>query len=173
MRLRDDGQYDIRAYSSDILISNPDPQTHTFTIEKEESFRPALNAILVDGQPLPYNESRGLLTMKIVIPGRETRHMQIKYVIPQNAERINISKSDLQSSLLRHISDFRDLVLSRSRFGMLLTNFYYEEFDPEKEGGYRRLYLLLAVGAMVILGLGYTVLKTRKSQHSAHNSKRS
>jgi hypothetical protein len=128
---------------------------------------------LVDGQPLPYNESRGLLTMKIVIPGRETRHMQIKYVIPQNAERINISKSDLQSSLLRHISDFRDLVLSRSRFGMLLTNFYYEEFDPEKEGGYRRLYLLLAVGAMVILGLGYTVLKTRKSQHSAHNSKRS
>ncbi len=173
MRLRDDGQYDIHAYSSDILISNPDPQTRTFIVEKEESFHPALDSILVDGQPLPHKESRGLLTMEVVIPGRETRHIQITYMIPQNAEHIDISKSDLQSSVLRHISDFRDLVLSRSRFGMLLTNLYYQEFDPEKEGGYRRIYLLLALGATVILGLGYTVLKTRKSQQRAHKSKRS
>jgi len=173
MRLRDDGQYDVRAYSSDLLISNPDPQTHTFNVEKEESFHPALDAILVDGQPLPYKASRGLLTMKVVIPGHDTRHIQVKYVIPQNAEHVDISKSDLQSSLLRHISDFRDLVLSRSHFGTLLTNFYYQEFDPEKEGGYRRLYLLLAVGAVVILGLGYTVLKTRKRRQRVRNSKRS
>ena len=45
MKRRDDGQYDIRAYSSDILISNPDPQTRTFHVEKAESAPPALDSV--------------------------------------------------------------------------------------------------------------------------------
>lgn len=173
MKRCDDGQYDIRAYSSDILISNPDPQTRTFHVEKAESFPPALDSVLVDGQPRPYKEDRGLVTMAVVIPGRESRHVQIKYEIPRNAEHTDISKSDLQSSLLRHISDFRDLVLSRSRFGMWLTSFYYHALDPETTGGHRRLYLLFAVPAVVILGLGfgYPIWKKRRSRQNVHNSK--
>lgn len=172
MKRRDDGQYDIRAYSSDILISNPDPQARTFHVEKEEASHPALESISVDGQPLSYKEDRGLLKMTVVMPGRESRHVQIKYEIPRNAEHIDLSKSDLQSSLLRHISDFRDLILSRSRFGMWLTRLYYQGLDPETTGSRGRLYLLLGVPAVVILGLGlgYPIWKKRRSRQKAHNS---
>ena len=175
MKRRDDGQYDIRSYSSDILLSNPDSQTRTFNIEKEESSPPALDSVLVDGQPLPYTETHGLLTMAVAIPGRESRRVQIKYEIAQNVERVDPSKSNLQSTLLRHISDFRDLVLSRSRFGMRLTSFYYQELDPETTGGDDRLYVLFAVPAVVILGLGfgYPVWKSRKSRQNARRSKHS
>src|SRR5690242_10224274 len=69
MKRRDDGEFDIRAYSSDILISNPDPQTRTFYLEKAESFPPALDSVLIDGRPMPYKEDRGLVTMALVIPG--------------------------------------------------------------------------------------------------------
>jgi hypothetical protein len=165
MKRRDDAQYDVRSYSSDILISNPDSQTRTFHVEKEESSPPALSSILVEGQPIPYKEDRGLVTLAVVIPGRESREVQIKYAIPKNAERVDLSKSDLQSSLLRHISDFRDLVLSRSRFGMWLTRFYYRAFDPETTGGDGRLYLLLGVPVVVVtlgLGFGYRIWKKRR-----------
>ncbi len=173
MRRRDDGQYDIRAYSSDILLSNPDLQTRTFNVEKEESFHPALDSVLIDGHSQPFEKNRGLVTMAVVIPGRETRHLQIKYEIPQNAEHIDISKSDLQSSLFRHISDFRDLVLSRSRFGVWLTSFYYQGLGPETTGGNGRLYLLLGVPTVVILGLGfgYRIWKKGRSRQNAHNSR--
>lgn len=175
MKRRDDGQYDVHAYSSDILISNPDLQTRTFNVEKEESFNPALDSVLSDGHPQPFKENRGVLTMAVAIPGHETRHLQIRYEIPHDTDAIDVSKSDLQDNLLRHISDFRDLVLSRSHFGMLLTSFYYQELDPEKEGGYGRLCALLAAPAVVILGIGigYPVWRKRKSRLDAHNSKRS
>jgi hypothetical protein len=165
MKRRDDGQYDVRAYSSDILLSNPDLQTRTFNVEKEESFHSALDSILIDGHSQTFERNRGIVTMAVAIPGRATRHLQIKYEIPQNAG-VDISKSDLQSSLLRHISDFRDLVLSRSRFGMWLTRSYYQELDPETSGGDGRLYLLLAATAVVILslGLGYPIWKKRRSR---------
>jgi hypothetical protein len=123
--------------------------------------------------PLPYKENGGLVNMAVVIPGRESRRVQIKYRIPRNLKRADLSKSNLRSSLLRHISDFRDLVLSRSRFGLRLTSFYYQEIDPETTGGNGRLYVLLAVPAVVILGLGfgYPLWKRQKSQ-LAQNSKR-
>ena len=166
VKRRDDGQYDIRSYSSDLLISNPDSQTRTFHVEKAESSPPALDSVLIDGQPMPYKEDRGLVTIAVVIPGRESRHVQIKYAIPRNAEHVDLSKSNLQSNLLRYSSDFRDLVLSRSRFGMWLTSFYYQTLDPEKTGGDGRLYLLLAVPVVVILGLGfgYPIWKKRRSR---------
>ena len=173
LKRRDDGEYDVRAYSSDILLSNPDSQTRTFNVEKEESSQSALDSVQADGQLLPYRESRGLVTIAIVIPGRESRRLQIKYRIPRNLERVDFSKSNLQSNLLRYISDFRDLVLSRSRFGLRLTSFYYQEIDPETTGGNVRLGVLFAVPAVVILGLGfgYPLWKRRKSQ-LAQNSKR-
>lgn len=171
MKRRDDGQYDIRAYSSDILISNPDPQTRTFHVEKEEAAPPALDSVSVEGQSVPYREDRGLVTIAVVIPGRESRHVQIKYAIPPDADHIDVSESDVQSNLLRHLSDFRDLVLSRSRFGMLLTDFYYQELDPEKEGGYARLYALFAGPALVIFVLGYFFWKRRKEQGKPRSSK--
>ncbi len=173
MKRRDDGQYDVRAYSSDILLLNPDLQTHTFNVEKEESFHPALDSVLIDGHSQPFERNRGVITMAVSIPGRETRHLQIKYQIPRNADHIDISKSDLQSSVLRHISDFRDLVLSRSHFGMWLTSFYYQEVDPETTGRDARLYLLLAVPAVVILCLGfsYPLWKKRRSRQNAHDPK--
>jgi peptidoglycan/xylan/chitin deacetylase (PgdA/CDA1 family) len=173
VKRRDDGQYDVRSYSSDILLSNPDSQTRTFNVEKEESAHPALDSVLIDGQPLPYKENRGLITLAVVIPGGESRHVQIKYEIPQNAEHIDLSKFDLQSSLLRHISDFRDLILSRSRFGTQLTGFYYRGLDPEATGGKGRLYSLVAVLAVLILGLGfgYPIWRKRRSRQNAHNSK--
>lgn len=165
MKRRDDGQYDVNAYSSDILISNPDPQTRTFHVEKAESFAPPLDSVLIDGQPMPYKKDRDLVTMAVVIRGRQSRHVQIKYQSPQNAEPIYLSKSALQTSLLRYISDFRDLVLSRSRSGMWLTGFYYRALDPQTTGSYGRLYLLLAVPTLVILGLGfgYPIWKKRRS----------
>jgi hypothetical protein len=172
MKRRDDGQYDIRAYSSDLLLSNPDSQTRTFSVEREESFHPALRSVTIDGQPLPYKQNHRFITVEVVIPGGETRHVIINYEIPRNSVQIDPSKFNLQSSLLRHISDFRDLVLSRSRFGMRLTSFYYQELDPETAGGYGRLYSLFAVLAVMLLGLGYSLWKKWKSQQDAGDSKR-
>lgn len=164
MKRREDGEYDVRAYSSDISISNPDPQPHTFNVEKEESFIPAVNSILIDGHPQPFKENRSVLTIAVAVPGHETRHLQIGYEVPRDTEHTDISKSNLQDNLLRYISDFRDLVLSRSHFGTLMTSFYYQELDPEKEGGYGRLYALVAIPVVMIFGIGfgYAARKKRK-----------
>lgn len=164
MKRRDDGQYDVRAYSGDISISNPDLQPRTFNVEKEESFPLALDSVLIDGQSQPFTKNRGVLTVAVTIPGHETRHLQIKYEISQDLEHIDVSKSNLQDSLLRHISDFRDLVLSRSRFGMLMTSFYYRELDPEKDGGYGRLYALVAISVVVIFGIGFGYVARKKKK---------
>jgi len=164
MKRREDGQYDVRAYSGDISISNPDPQPHTFNVEKEESFVPAVNSILIDGHPQPFKENRGILTIAVAVPGHETRHLQIRYAIPPGTEHTDVSKSNLQDSLLRHISDFRDLVLSRSRFGMLVTSFYYQEVDPEKEGGYGRLYAIVVIPVVVIFGIGFGYAARKKKE---------
>ena len=66
------------------------------------------------------------------------------------------------------ISDFRDLVLSRSRFGMWLTSFYYQALDPEKDGGRRPALPLLAVPAVMIFVLGLVHWKRRKSRQTSH-----
>jgi hypothetical protein len=171
LKRRDDRQYDVRAYSSDILLSNPDSETREFHVEKEESFHPELHSVLIDGRPIPYKDNHGLLTMEVVIPGGESRHMVIDYEVQRNSAPTDISKFNLRSSLLRHTSDFRDLVLSRSRFGMWVTNFYYQEVDPETVGGDGRLYALFAAPVVAMLGLGYFLWKKRKP-YVGQNSKR-
>ncbi len=162
IKRRDDGQFDLRALSNELAISNPDSQDRVFNVVKQESFHPAVRAVIVDGQPVAYERQGDFLTIHLVVPAGGTRLLTINYDIPQDLGQVSVSRSNLRSDLLRGISDFRDLVIARSRLGIRLTTFYYQEIDPEKVGGYARLYALIFVLVAVALGFAISTWKIRK-----------
>ena len=162
IKRRDDGQFDVRALSNELAISNPDSRDRVFNVVKQESFRPTVRTVIVDGQPVPYEREGSSLTTHLVIPAGGTRLVTVNYDIPQDLGQVSISRSNLRSDLLRGISDFRDLVIARSRLGVRLTTFYYREIDPEKVGGYTRLYALVAGLVAVVLGFAIAIWRIRK-----------
>jgi hypothetical protein len=124
-RLRDDGTYDVRAYSGTIRLLNDQKRTMTFSVEKDENFEIPLTA-LVDGQPYPYERSTGRLRMQLQIPAGASREIAIQYTNDFDLASTDISKSSLRIQGIRRLSDFRDDVVSRTAVGRWFIRSYSE-----------------------------------------------
>jgi len=116
-KLRDDGNYDIKSFTSNFIIENTNERDLTYFVQKEESFSIPIRQVTVDGDQYSYKKSDGNLLLKISIPAGESRHIVIDYENELDLSMIDISKNDPQVNRLRKISDFRDMTLSRSVLG--------------------------------------------------------
>jgi hypothetical protein len=56
----------------------------------------------------------------------QSRNLRIEYLNDWDVASVDPSKRGIRIALLRQISDFRDLTLSRYPWGRALTRFYYE-----------------------------------------------
>ena len=125
LRLREDSNYDVLALSSSFLLDNTFGRDLVFYVKRVESGSTPIVSARVYGQPLPFQLHEGYLDLSVSVPAGETRSMVIQYKNAQGFASISTSKSSLYVYVLRTISDFRDITLSRVQVGRTFTALYY------------------------------------------------
>jgi hypothetical protein len=145
-KLKKDGDYDLKAFASDIVIENTHQKEVTFFVHKEESFSPPIKRLTVDGLAYPYSESAKGLISTLSIPAGESRHLIIEYENNLNVASIDVSKKDSHVNRLRKLSDFRDMTLARNMFGRAFIYLYYEVgLFKMVSGRFPFVFLVLAI----------------------------
>jgi hypothetical protein len=144
VKLRDDTDYDVLAFSSEVRVGNVSGRDAIFHVRKQEDGQAALGSVSVDGQDRPYRLDNGYLDLAIPIPAGQARSVVIRYQNDLNPAAIDISKQSARVYLLRTASDFRDLTLTRYAAGRALIGLYYE--DPV-----RRARIVVCLAALIPL----------------------
>ncbi|MGB7603118.1 MAG: hypothetical protein WBM24_22645 [Candidatus Sulfotelmatobacter sp.] len=127
VRLRDDTSYDVLTFSSSIDLDNTSGRNSVFYIQKPESDSSAIASVSVEGRPVPFKFGGGVLRLSVAIPAGESRTVLIRYKNDLDLASVSIAKSSPRVYALRMISDFRDITLSKSRIGRVVTDYYYKD----------------------------------------------
>jgi hypothetical protein len=131
VRLRDDSNYDVLTFSSDVQLTNTSGRDLSFYIKKQESGSPAVASVSVDGQQIPFQLRGGYLELSLAVPAGKARDVVIRYKNDLDLASIGTSKDSLRVYILREVSDFRDIALSKYSLGRTLIDFYYKhELSP-------------------------------------------
>ena len=145
-KLRDDGNYDIRTYSGTVRVENVHGRDAMFFVEKAEDFALPL-AVYVDGQPYPYQRSGRNLVLQLPVHAGMGRDITIKYQNDLNPAAIDVSKPSMRINAIRHLSDFRDDVVSKTALGRWFIRSYHDN-----EAAWTQALLVV-----VLLGIGAAV----------------
>ena len=146
VRLRDDANYDVLAFSSNLGLDNTSGRNSVFYIQKPESDSSAIASVSVEGRPVPFQFDGGVLRISVAIPAGESRTVLIRYKNDLDLASVSIAKSSPRVYALRMISDFRDITLSKSRAGRAITDYYYKDKTSP-------VVVILCGCAIVLLGL--------------------
>lgn len=76
---RDDGNYDIKAFGGDIILTNQHGDDAIFFVKKEETFITPIKNITVDGSIYPYKTSKDEINIEIPVKAKQSRHIVILY----------------------------------------------------------------------------------------------
>ena len=126
VKLRDDSDYDVLAFSNDICLENTVGRSSTFYVQKKEIGGYALNAVTVDGRTHPYTFQDGQIRLDVPIPSGGTRCVAITYANDLQSTPVNLTHDSFVVYLLRRGSDFRDIYLAKSGIGLTIIRFYNE-----------------------------------------------
>jgi hypothetical protein len=126
LKKRDGDSYDVLAFSSSIVLDNPSSRDAVFYIKKQESGVPIITSVTVNQEHLSAQLRDGYVEMQVGIPAGGSRRISIQYGDSPDLRNVNTSKHSLYVFLLREVSDFRDIVLSRVYVGRAVINFYYK-----------------------------------------------
>ncbi len=148
-RLRDDGNYDIKAYSGHLLLKNTHERDTVFFVEKEEDFAYPLT-VLVDGQPYPYERSARCIRIQLTVRAGASCEVAIEFLNDLRIAAIDISKPSLRLNMLRQLSDFRDMWVSRTALGRRLIRVY-----ANNESGWNRAIAVVSLLFTALIGLLY------------------
>jgi hypothetical protein len=157
VRLRDDSNYDVLTFSNSFDLENTSGRSLVFDVKRQESGSSVINSVSVDGQAYSFQLRGGDLDLNVPVPAGETRSVVIQYKNDVDLASISTSKSSARVYLLRRVSDFRDITLSKYTFGRTLTNYYYKGYY-EKHGV--TPMLVIACGGILILfsmGAGWSL----------------
>jgi peptidoglycan/xylan/chitin deacetylase (PgdA/CDA1 family) len=123
LKARADGNYDVRAYSSQISLRNPQKKEITFYVRKAEDFHFPLS-VSVDGKPYPYAASRCRVLIRVTVPAGKSRYVAITYKNDFSRAKTDIARTSPRIYAIRLLSDFRDDVVSRSSAGRWFIRVY-------------------------------------------------
>jgi hypothetical protein len=124
-KLRDDGNYDVRAFCRCIELENTQERDITYFVRKEESFSPAKKKVTVDGNPYFSEKSGTDLSLTVTIPAGESRLINVEYENDVDLATVETSRDDSYVNRLRKLCDFRDIMLSKNRCILALISLYY------------------------------------------------
>jgi hypothetical protein len=127
VRLRDDANYDVLALSGSLDLENASGQNSLFYIQKLQSDSSAIASVSVEDLPVPFHFEGGSIHLSVAIPAGETRRVLIHYKNDLDLTSVGISKSSPRVYVLRMVSDFRDITLSKYRVGRAVTGYYYKD----------------------------------------------
>ncbi|MGB6024266.1 MAG: hypothetical protein WBG40_03580, partial [Candidatus Sulfotelmatobacter sp.] len=146
VRLRDDSNYDVLAFSSSVQLTNTFRRDLVFYIQKQESGSPDVASVSVDGRQLPFQLRGGYLELSLPIPAGKARNVVICYKNDLDLASISTSKDSLRVYVLRELSDFRDITLSEYSLGRTLIDCYYKhELSPLMVIGFGCVLIVLVV----------------------------
>lgn len=167
VKLREDGDYNVKAFSSQITLENCKGHVVKFFVQKDESFSPPIQSLTEDGKQSPYRRLGDSLLLEVAVPARESREIVITYANDLDISRVDLSKSSWRINLLRRVSDFRDLKLSRNPAGAAASRFYYSYLFSER----MPIEWVLGVVLLVLLALGALTVGWRIAQRAARPGK--
>jgi hypothetical protein len=154
-KVRDDGNLDVRLFSSSARLSNHSEQAMTFYLEKEEDFSLPID-VLVDGEPRKYLADGTKLLFELTIPKGESKLVQIKYGEGRNPVSLAGSSSSLGVTSIRLLSDFRDNVVSTTSLGR-----WFIRLTADSEHTWNRIAAALAALLSAIVSWLYLRRYTR------------
>ena len=93
VRLRDDSNYDVLAFSSTLDLNNTSERNSIFYIQKQESDSAAIDSVSVDGQQVPFQLDEGYLHLNVAVPAGESRRVVIQYKNDLDLASISTSKT--------------------------------------------------------------------------------
>jgi hypothetical protein len=126
LRTVNDGAQDVKLFTAAANIHNGEDRAVVYSIQKAEDFSVPVT-VLVDGAPVRYESSDGLLRLQLPIRAGQSRDVVIQYGEPLNSAAINIEKTSFSIAMIRHLSDFRDDVVSRSPAGRRFIELYAQD----------------------------------------------
>jgi len=150
VKLREDSNYDVLAFSSSLNLDNPLARDLIFYIRKQEIGYQRIQSVVVDEKPYPYRLEKGYLSLTIPVLRGTSRSVAIQYKNDLNLASIGTSHDSLIVYLLRLGSDFRDIYLSKSRFGLAVIRAYN---DHHVEPG--KLLASILTFAVVLVYVGF------------------
>jgi hypothetical protein len=124
VRLRDDSDYDVLALSSSVCIENFSGRDAVFHVRKQEFGGPAIQALAVDGRPHPYQLENDTLSFSTTIGKGNTQCAAIAYRNDADLSSVAPARDSWSVYLLRMASDFRDIHLSKTGWGLAFIRFY-------------------------------------------------
>jgi hypothetical protein len=127
VRLRDDSNYDVVSFSNSVNLENTSNHNSLFFIQKQESGSPVIAAVTVDDRQVPFQLERGYLQLSVAVPAGESRSLVIRYKNDLDLASIRTSKDSFRVYLLRMVSDFRDITLSKYSLGRAVVDYYYKD----------------------------------------------
>jgi len=154
-KMRDDGNFDIQAFSSSLRINNVHRKDALFYVEKDEDFHFPLE-LLVDGLPYNYTRIGARIAFTLPVGAGMSRQVTCRYQNGLDLKSVNISKSSLRVAVLRHLSDFRDDVVSRSRIGRTFIRVYTDHEEQANVG----IATVLMVLFFTLLVIGWRTWRT-------------
>ncbi len=125
LRLREDSNYDVLAFSSNLLLENTYGHNLVFHVKKEEEDSLHIKSVTVDGERVPFQLHNRSLDLSIPIPAGKTSSVVIHYNNNPDFASVSVSRGSAYVYILRQISDFRDIELSKLRVGRSFTSLYY------------------------------------------------
>jgi hypothetical protein len=125
VKRRADGNLDAEMLSSSVVFENVERKSERLFVRKREDFTIAIQSLTVDGNPQSFRKLGEYLTFTLFVPPGESRFVRINYLNSWDIKSTDISKTGVAIRLLRNISDFRDMTLSRFEWGRALTRSYY------------------------------------------------
>jgi len=163
-KLRDDGNYDVKTFSSNFILENIHRNDLVYFVRKEEDFSIPIKQVTVDGQPFSYKKNGNNLILEVFVPAGESRNVVIEYENSLDISSVDVSKNDPRINRLRKLSDFRDMTLSKNVFGRVFTRVYYDT-GLYKFGLIRLAVILLIffVLFVVISLVSWRIIRSRKT----------
>jgi hypothetical protein len=119
-----DRLYDVFAYSPALALENPEGSSVTFQVHRPQDSSTPVRAVLLDGKDIPFAAQGGEIRFDVAVPGGQARSVWILYGNGQTTASMSITKADTAASVLRKLSDFRDMALSVNPTGRRLIAFY-------------------------------------------------
>ena len=158
LRLRPDGDYDVRAFSGKTELENKHSKSIIYHVEKTENFIPPVLDVQVDGEPITFEQTDDVIRFAVEVPAGASSIASVVYETAVDLSAVDISRKGLRINTLRRLSDFRDLQLANSAVGKGATALYYGL------GLYRFGLLGLGlIGAILLFTMTLSALAVRRT----------
>lgn len=146
-RWLDERSCDVRLMARHAQIENPRADAVVFRFTKREPSSETVARVTLDGVELPWTFAAGAVHFSASLPARASGLIELHYAFPAETTPVDLQRRGFRNRTLRLIAEFRDLALSRSLVGKILTRKYYRQGKrrPTISGLFSRLTGFLRV----------------------------